>query len=242
MLTGSAGLPEPMGTSMAGSESAFDPGKDLAAAITQLQLNVSKARQDQLLQYLAMLHKWNKAYNLSGLHGLREMLTLHLVDSLTLLPYIKADRVADVGTGPGLPGMILAICMPETEFFLIDSNSKKTRFIFQTAASLGLHNVHAVHARVEGYAITPQVAIVTSRAFASLRNFIESSQHLLSARGSMLAMKGQYPQPEIADLPAGFTLVASHRLQVPGTDVNRHLLEIRRTGMAGAQTTTTDNG
>ena len=124
--------------------------------------------------------------------------------------------------------MILAICLPETEFFLIDSNSKKTRFIFQAAANIGLNNVRAVHARAEGYAITPQVAIVTSRAFASLRNFIESSQHLLSSTGRMLAMKGQYPQAEIDELPAGFTLFASHTLQVPGASVTRHLLDIRR--------------
>ena len=202
----------------------------LASAIAQLQLNVSESQQAQLLQYLALLHKWNQAYNLSGLHDLQEMLTLHIVDSLTLLPYTKADRIADVGTGPGLPGMVLAICQPQTEFFLIDSNSKKTRFIFQTAASLGLRNLHALHARAEDYAITPQVAIVTSRAFASLRKFIESSQHLLAASGSLLAMKGQYPQTEIAELPAGFVLYASHPLQVPGTNVTRHLLDIRRAG------------
>ncbi len=201
---------------------------ELATAIELLQLNVTEQQQELLLQYLALLHKWNQAYNLSGLHELGEMLTLHIVDSLTLLPYTQADRIADVGTGAGLPGMVLAICQPQTEFFLIDSNSKKTRFIFQTAATLGLRNIHAVHARAEDYAITPQVAIVTSRAFASLRNFIESSQHLLSVTGSMLAMKGQYPQTEIADLPAGFELFASHPLQVPGTTVTRHLLDIRR--------------
>ncbi len=202
----------------------------LADAIKQLKLDVTELQQAQLLKYLALLHKWNKAYNLSGLHTLAEMLTFHIVDSLTLLPFTKAERIADVGTGPGLPGMVLAICQPETEFFLIDSNSKKTRFIFQAAANLGLSNVHAVHARAEGYAITPQVAIVTSRAFASLRKFIECSQHLLSATGRMLAMKGQYPQTEIDELPAGFMLFGSHPLQVPGTTVTRHLLDIRRVG------------
>ncbi len=202
----------------------------LAKAIEQLKLDVTNQQQTQLLQYLELLHKWNKSYNLSGLHDIEEMLTLHIVDSLTLLPYTKADRIADVGTGAGLPGMVLAICQPETEFFLVDSNSKKTRFIFQSAANIGLRNVHAVHARAEGYAITPQVAIVTSRAFASLRNFIESSQHMLSPTGRMLAMKGQYPQTELAELPAGFALFASHPLQVPGTTVTRHLLDIRRVG------------
>lgn len=202
--------------------------RQLAAAIAELKLTVTEQQQTQLLGYLAQLDKWNKAYNLSGLHDLQQMFTLHIIDSLTLLPFVIGDSVADVGTGAGLPGMVLAICKPTTEFFLIDSNSKKTRFIFQTANSLGLRNVHAVHARAQDYAITPQVAIVTSRAFASLRNFIESSQHLLSATGSLLAMKGQFPDAELADLPAGFKLLASHPLHVPGTDVTRHLLDIRR--------------
>ncbi|MES2604505.1 MAG: 16S rRNA (guanine(527)-N(7))-methyltransferase RsmG [Pseudomonadota bacterium] len=202
--------------------------RQLAVAIGELKLVVTEQQQTQLLDYLAQLHKWNKAYNLSGLHDLQEMFTLHIIDSLTLLPFVNGDSVADVGTGAGLPGMVLAICKPTTEFFLIDSNSKKTRFIFQTANSIGLRNVHAVHARAQDYAITPQVAIVTSRAFASLRNFIESSQHLLSASGSLLAMKGQFPEAELADLPAGFKLFASHSLHVPGTNVTRHLLDIRR--------------
>lgn len=202
--------------------------RQLADAIAELKLPVMASQQTQLLEYLAQLHKWNKAYNLSGLHDLHEMFALHILDSLTLLPYMRGERVADVGTGAGLPGMIMAICKPEIEFFLIDSNSKKTRFIFQTANSLGLRNVRAVHARAQDYAIHPQVAIVTSRAFASLRNFIESSQHLLSASGSLLAMKGQFPEAELAELPAGFQLFGSHPLHVPGSVVTRHLLDIRR--------------
>lgn len=202
----------------------------LAAAITELGLDVSREQQEKLLAYLAVLHKWNKAYNLSGLHDIDEMLVLHIIDSLAALPFFTADRIADIGTGAGLPGMVLAICKPDAELFLIDSNSKKTRFLFQTAAALGLHNVHAVHARAEDYAIPAQVAIVTSRAFASLRNFIESSQRLLADNGRVLAMKGQYPAAELADLPAGFTLFASHPLHVPYTAVTRHLLDIRRNG------------
>lgn len=213
----------------------------LASAISELQLSVTDSQQQCLLDYLAQLHKWNKAYNLSGLHDINEMLVLHIIDSLTALPYFTADRIADIGTGAGLPGMVLAICKPQSEFFLLDSNSKKTRFMFQTAAALGLRNVHTIHARAEDYAISPQVAIVTSRAFASLRNFIESSQHLLADDGRMLAMKGQYPTAELADLPAGFQLVASHPLHVPHTAVTRHLLDIRRTAAADAGITTTDN-
>lgn len=204
----------------------------LADAVSTLQLSLSVDTQQQLLAYLQQLHKWNQAYNLSGLHDLDEMLTLHIIDSLTVLPFFDGKRVADIGTGAGLPGMVLAICQPENEFFLVDSNSKKTRFMFQTAAALRLRNVHAVHARVEGYAIQPQVAIVTSRAFASLRDFVESSQHLLEESGRLLAMKGHYPEVELAELPPGFALHASHSLQVPGTTVTRHLLDIRRIAQA----------
>ncbi len=213
----------------------------LASAINELQLDITAAQQQLLLGYLAQLHKWNKAYNLSGLHDIGDMLHLHIIDSLTVLPYFTADRIADIGTGAGLPGMVLAICKPQAELFLLDSNSKKTRFIFQTAAALGLRNVYAIHARAEDYEMTPQVAIVTSRAFASLRNFIESSQHLLAEDGRMLAMKGQYPTAELADLPAGFQLVASHPLHVPHTAVTRHLLDIRRTAATGTGTITSDN-
>jgi 16S rRNA (guanine527-N7)-methyltransferase len=202
----------------------------LAEAITQLRLNVTEAQQQQLLQFLERLYKWNRTYNLSGLHDLSEMFTLHLVDSLTLLPFIDRSPVADVGTGAGLPGLVLAICKPAIQFFLIDSNSKKTRFIFQTAAALGLRNVQVIHSRAEDYAMQGQVAIVTSRAFASLRDFVASSQHLLQPAGSLLAMKGQYPQAEIAELPAEFEVVAATPVQVPGAAVTRHVLDIRRRG------------
>lgn len=212
------------------TEISLELAEKLAAAITELGLVITADQQQQLLQYLSLLYKWNKAYNLSGLQKLDEMLVLHVIDSLAVLPFFTANTIADIGTGAGLPGMVLAICKPEAELFLIDSNSKKTRFLFQAATVLGLRNVHAVHARAEGYAIPAQVAIVTSRAFASLRNFIESSQHLLADNGRLLAMKGQYPVGEIADLPPGFTLFANHHLHVPYTTVSRHLLDIRRSG------------
>jgi 16S rRNA (guanine527-N7)-methyltransferase len=203
----------------------------LAQAIDVLQLTITPTQQQLLLQYLVTLHKWNKAYNLSGLEKLEDMLVLHLIDSLTVLPYIQAERVADIGTGAGLPGLVLAICLPDTQFFLMDSNGKKTRFLFQAAVNLGLRNVQAIHTRVEDYAMVPQVAIVISRAFASIRNFVETSQHLLSTNGALLAMKGQYPTAEIADLPTGFALVSSHVLNVPGSTATRHLLDIRRSNV-----------
>lgn len=193
-----------------------------------LGLNLAVSTRQQLLAYLDQLAKWNKAYNLSGIRDVDKMLDLHLLDSLTLVPLIDAGPVADVGTGAGLPGIPLAICHPDREFILIDSNSKKTRFIFQTAAALGLRNVSVVHARVEDYASHPQVAIVTSRAFAALRDFVGTCRHLLTEHGKFLAMKGHLAEAELGSLPVGYAVTACHPLFIPGTDLVRHAVEIRR--------------
>lgn len=210
--------------------SARDPAlvSRLDAGLRELRLDLSSDAREQLLVYLEQLHKWNQAYNLSGIRELTAMLDLHVLDSLALAPYIDADPVADVGTGAGLPGIPLAICYPEREFRLIDSNSKKTRFIFQTAALLGLRNVEVVHGRAEHYESKSQVAIVTSRAFASLRDFVERCSHMLIQDGKFLAMKGLVPEAEIADLPAQYTVAAIHPLTLPGSTHVRHVLDIRR--------------
>lgn len=206
----------------------------LAAGLRELGLDLAPAAREQLLVYLEQLHKWNKAYNLSGIREIHAMLDLHILDSLALAPWIDATPIADVGTGAGLPGIPLAICFPDKEFRLIDSNSKKTRFIFQTAALLGLRNVEVVHCRAEDYESKPQVAIVTSRAFASLRDFVERCEHMLADNGNakFLAMKGLIPHDEIAELPARFTVVAIHPLSVPGSTHARHVLDIRRSAAA----------
>lgn len=203
--------------------------KALADGIATLGLQIDEATCERLLAYLLQLHKWNRAFNLSGIRELDEMLALHLLDSLALLPFISAGvrHVADVGTGAGLPGFPLALCRPDCHFTLIDSNSKKTRFIFQTAALLGVRNLTVVHSRVEDYASQPQVDIVTSRAFASLADFVLACRHLVSDSGKLLAMKGQYPAAELAALPPDFDVVAVHQLQVPGVSAQRHVLELR---------------
>lgn len=204
----------------------------LDAGLRELGLDLPVHAREQLLVYLEQLHKWNQAYNLSGIRDIHAMLDLHLLDSLALAPYIDASPVADVGTGAGLPGIPLAICYPEREFRLIDSNSKKTRFIFQTAALLGLRNVEVIHSRAEHYESKPQVAIVTSRAFASLRDFVERCEHMLAPDGKFLAMKGLVPEAEIAELPAQYTVAAIHPLSLPGSTHVRHVLDIRRRAAA----------
>jgi 16S rRNA (guanine527-N7)-methyltransferase len=212
--------------------SARDPAlaPRLDAGLRELDLQLPSAAREQLLVYLEQLHKWNQAYNLSGIKNIQDMLNLHLLDSLALAPFIDADLIADVGTGAGLPGIPLAICYPEKQFRLIDSNSKKTRFIFQTAALLGLRNVEVVHSRAEDYESHPQVAIVTSRAFASLRDFVERCERMLaySPASKFLAMKGLIPDDEIAALPAQYAVVAIHPLSVPGSTHVRHAIDIRR--------------
>ncbi len=214
--------------------SAHDPAlaSRLDAGLHSLNLPLSAIACDQLLTYLEQLHKWNKAYNLSGIRNLPDMLDLHLLDSLALAPFIDAQLIADIGTGAGLPGIPLAICFPDKQFRLVDSNSKKTRFIFQTAALLGLDNVEVVHSRAEDYESDPQVAIVTSRAFASLRDFVQRCDHMLALApdSKFLAMKGLIPEEEIADLPAQYQVVAIHPLSVPGSNHVRHVLDIRRSG------------
>lgn len=210
--------------------SARDPvlAPRLDAGLHELNLPLSSAAREQLLVYLEQLHKWNQAFNLSGIKHLQDMLDLHILDSLALAPLIDAGLIADVGTGAGLPGIPLAICFPEKQFRLIDSNSKKTRFIFQTAALLGLRNVEVVHSRAEDYESHPQVAIVTSRAFASLRDFVERCERMLAEDGKFLAMKGLIPDAEIAALPAQYAVAAIHPLSVPGSTHVRHVLDIRR--------------
>jgi 16S rRNA (guanine527-N7)-methyltransferase len=210
--------------------SARDPAlaSRLDSGLRALGLSLSPAACEQLLVYLEQLHKWNQAYNLSGIKNIQDMLDLHILDSLALAPFVDADSIADVGTGAGLPGIPLAICFPDKSFRLIDSNSKKTRFIFQTAALLGLRNVDVVHSRAEDYESHPQVAIVTSRAFASLSDFVERCAHMLLEDGKFLAMKGQIPEDEIAELPAQFSVVKIHPLSLPGSSHARHVLDIRR--------------
>lgn len=195
----------------------------------KIDLQLSDAQYEQLLKYHALLIKWNKAFNLTAVRSPEEMISRHLIDSLSVLPYIDVKNLIDVGSGPGLPGIPLAICRPDLPVTLLDSNIKKSRFQFQAKAELGLDNVAVIHERVEKY--HPEILFdgVISRAFASLQDMLHWTSHLCSDTGVFLAMKGMYPEQEIELLPESINLRQSIRLTVPGTDGERHLLMLGRT-------------
>lgn len=199
----------------------------LDSHLKALGLPLEPSIRERLLAYVALLLKWNKVYNLTAIRDEAQAIDLHIADSLTLLPHVEVDRLADIGAGAGLPGIVLAICRPDLQVELVDTVDKKCVFMRQAAGTLRLKNVTVHHARVEKLALAPFPAI-SSRAFADLADFVNWTGHLLADGGCWLAMKGQYPHDEVARLPAGVVLASSVALAVPGIDAERHLLVLRR--------------
>lgn len=200
----------------------------LDRGVAGLSLDISAAQRDALLAYLELLQRWNRAYNLTAVRDPQEMVTRHLLDSLSIAPHLSGQRFLDVGTGAGLPGIPLAIVFPERQFELLDSNGKKTRFLIEARQRLGLDNVTVHSTRVES--LTDQAGFdgILSRAFASLADMVAGCQHLLAQGGKMYAMKGQYPEQELSHLPKRFIVEGCHSLHVPGIDEARHLLVLSR--------------
>lgn len=201
----------------------------LESGIAALGLTISERQAEQLLTYLDEFHKWNRAYNLSAVRDIDAMLDRHLLDSLSVLAPIEARhprRLIDVGTGGGLPGIPLAVALPDCQITLLDSNGKKTRFLFHIKTLLKLDNVSVENLRVERFQPEKPFDIVISRAFASLADMVSGCEHLLSCEGLFMAMKGVYPEAELAEVEDRVELVQSQRLRVPGNDGERHLLEM----------------
>lgn len=204
----------------------------LDQALAQLGLTLDEQQIDRLLAYLALIHKWNQVYNLTAVREPAAMLTQHLIDSLSLITPLRrhtkgqAMRVMDVGSGGGLPGVVLAIAMPELSVVCVDAVAKKSSFIQQVAAELRLNNLRGEHARVESLQTEP-FDVITSRAFASLPDFTRLTQQHLKPGACWVAMKGQMPQDEIDALPPSIEVFHVEQLQVPGMDAQRCLIWIR---------------
>ncbi len=208
----------------------------LDQGLQALNLPLPAASKQQLLDYLALLAKWNKVYNLTAVREPESMLRLHLLDSLAALaPLLRhtqgqPTRVLDVGSGGGLPGIAFAIAAPESlRISCVDTVAKKARFIAQVGAELGLKNLIAEHARVEELN-RPPFAVITSRAFASLADFVNLTRNLLAPGGVWMALKGQHPADEIAALPADVEVFHVEQLQVPSLDAQRCIVWMRPRG------------
>ncbi|CAM0554481.1 Ribosomal RNA small subunit methyltransferase G [Vreelandella titanicae] len=195
----------------------------LDQGLTQLGIAVDEHQRQQLLGLLALLHKWNRAYNLTAVRDVDDMVSRHVLDSAAVLPYVQGPRLLDVGAGPGLPGIVLAILAPQLDVTLLDSNGKKVRFQRQAVMELGLENVTPVQARVEQFKAAAFDQVI-SRAFANLVDFVTLTRQLPSADGQWLAMKGPGADDELRDLPAGICLHQRHLLEVPFEAAQRQLL------------------
>lgn len=201
----------------------------LREGVKSLPLTLSETQIEQMISYLALLSKWNSVYNLTSVRDPNEMVKQHLLDSLSAAHAFKdAKNVLDVGSGGGLPGMILAITYPMIHFSMIDTVSKKTAFLSQAKTELALSNVTIHTGRVELLQVAQKFDVITSRAFSELSNFVNWSGHLLADGGHFIAMKGVAPNEEIARLPAGWRVKAIESLSVPGLDVERHLIMIEK--------------
>jgi len=204
--------------------------EQLTSLIDKTSLQVTSQQINLLIQYVELLNKWNKAYNLTSVRDPSDMLTKHIMDSLMVGEVLKGENFIDVGTGPGLPGIPLAILFPEKNFVLLDSLGKRITFLRQVVFQLKLTNVTPVKARVEEYEGEKPFDAVLSRAFSSLTDMVSWCQHLiLPEQGRFFALKGQFPKDEISQLPENIALVESYEIKVPKLVGERHVIELKKT-------------
>ncbi|EAB5053597.1 16S rRNA (guanine(527)-N(7))-methyltransferase RsmG [Salmonella enterica] len=199
----------------------------LSRLLADAGISLTDHQKTLLVAYVAMLHKWNKAYNLTSVRDPNEMLVRHILDSIVVAPYLQGQRFIDVGTGPGLPGIPLAIVLPDAHFTLLDSLGKRVRFLRQVQHELKLENITPVQSRVEAYPSEPPFDGVISRAFASLNDMVSWCHHLPGEKGRFYALKGQLPGDEIASLPDNFSVESVEKLRVPQLEGERHLVIIK---------------
>ncbi len=200
----------------------------LASGLEALALELSDTQQQQLVDYVMLMDKWNKAYNLTSVRDPNQMMVKHILDSLAIVPFLTGQNIIDVGTGPGLPGMPLAIAFPDKTFTLLDSLGKRVRFMTQCVHTLKLNNVTPVQSRVEEHQGEKPYDIVLSRAFASLKDMLHWCQHLVDSEGQFLALKGQFPQQEIEEVSNHFQVIKTENLTVPNLVGERHLVWLKK--------------
>lgn len=199
----------------------------LSRLLADAGISLTDHQKTLLVAYVDMLHKWNKTYNLTSVRDPNEMLVRHILDSIVVAPYLQGQRFIDVGTGPGLPGIPLAIVLPDAHFTLLDSLGKRVRFLRQVQHELKLENITPVQSRVEAYPSEPPFDGVISRAFASLNDMVSWCHHLPGEKGRFYALKGQLPGDEIASLPDNFSVESVEKLRVPQLEGERHLVIIK---------------
>jgi 16S rRNA (guanine527-N7)-methyltransferase len=201
--------------------------RQLDDGLADLGLSLTQHARVQLLRYLGLLQKWNRVYNLTAIRQCSRLVSHHLLDSLSALPHLAGSRLIDVGSGPGLPGIPLAIARPDWQVVLLDSNHKKGAFLRQVLIELQLPNVEVAIARAEEWHSTQPGTAAISRAFSDLAGFVDAARHMVAPGGILAAMKGVYPHEELAQLPAGVRVDSVVPLHVPGLDAARHLVLLR---------------
>jgi 16S rRNA (guanine527-N7)-methyltransferase len=204
--------------------------EQLAQGITELGLQVPTEIRKRLAEYLALIAKWNRVHNLTAVRETSKMVSVHALDSLAILPHVKAASLVDVGSGAGLPGIPLALMWPQARVVLLDSNHKKAAFLRQAVIELGLKNVEVVCERAELWEPPHKFELVISRAFSDLPEFLKLAGRLCASHGVIVAMKGVYPDEELAQLPATYQLQAAIPLKVPGLAAQRHLVLLKPLG------------
>jgi 16S rRNA (guanine527-N7)-methyltransferase len=200
----------------------------LMSGAAELGIPLSSDQAAQLLRLLDELDDWNQRMNLTAIRERGQQITKHLLDSLAVHSHLRGARIADIGTGAGFPGLPLAVALPQLELTLVDSTAKKLKFVEHAAQTLGLRNVQTVHTRAENYRPKERFDSVVSRAVGPIETFVKWSGHLCVGGGRLLAMKGRYPTDELEHIPNGWKLAAVHRLNIPGLDEQRHLVELCR--------------
>jgi len=200
----------------------------LEKGVVELSLSLGREGRSKLLQYLALLEKWNQVYNLTAIRGREKMVSGHLLDCLAVIPYLTGTRLLDIGSGAGFPGIPVAVARPDIQVVLLDSNHKKAAFLRQAVTELQLKNATVVCERVEAWRAAEKFDCIISRAFSEIAEFIALTKHLLAPGGVLAAMKGVYPFEEIERLPPDFRLRQVHAFAVPGLEAERHLVLIER--------------